>query len=121
MRAVVLAFALVMTVLGAVPVEACCPGGDWNPADGLLTFLSQLQQQIEEILAWIGGVADYSDAAYHSLAPILDRAYSAQVLARRVEALAAGDAQPVSSGSARSCGAPTRDPPAAPRLPTMGH
>ena len=90
MRAVVLAFALVMTVLGAVPAEACCPGGDWNPADRLLTFLSQLQQQIEEILAWIGGVADYSDAAYHSLAPILDRAYSAQVLARRVEALAAG-------------------------------
>lgn len=90
MRAVVLAFALVMTVLGAVPVEACCPGGDWNPADGLLTFLSQLQQQIEEIVAWIGRVADYSDAAYHSLAPILDRAYSAQVLARRVEALAAG-------------------------------
>ncbi len=90
MRAVVLAFALVMTVLGAVPVEACCPGGDWNPADGLLTFLSQLQQQMEEILVWIGRVADYSDAADHSLAPILDRAYSAQVLARRVEALAAG-------------------------------
>ncbi len=90
MRAAVIAFALVMTVLGAVPVEACCPGGDWNPADGLLAFLSQLHQQIEEVIAWIGRVAGDSDAAYHPLAPILDRAYGARVLARRIDALATG-------------------------------
>ncbi len=88
MRGAVVAFVLVLIVLGAVPAEASLPGGSWNTVDGLLIFLSQLHQQIDQILAWIGQVADYSDAAYHSLAPILDRAYSAQVLARRVDALA---------------------------------
>ena len=88
MRDAVIAFVLVMAVLGAVPVEAAAPGGDWNTMDGLLIFLGQLHRQIEEILAWIGRVGDYSDAAHQSLAPILDRAYSAQVLARRIDALA---------------------------------
>lgn len=88
MRGAVVAFALVLTVLGAVPVKASSPGGDWNTEDGLLIFLSQLHRQIDAVLAWIGQVGDYSDAAYNSLAPILDRAFSAQVLARRVDALA---------------------------------
>ncbi|OLC28440.1 MAG: hypothetical protein AUH31_09195 [Armatimonadetes bacterium 13_1_40CM_64_14] len=90
MRGAIVAFALVLTVLGAVPVEASLPGGDWNTEDGLLIFLSQLHRQIDGILAWIAGVADYSEAAFQSLAPIFDRAYSAQVLARRIDGLATG-------------------------------
>src|SRR3989442_12295127 len=90
MRGAIVAFALVLTVLGAVPVEASLPGGDWNTEDGLLIFLSQLHRQIDGILAWMAGDADYSEAAFQSLAPIFDRAYSAQVLARRIDGLPTG-------------------------------
>lgn len=90
MKSAVVAFALVLTVLAAVPADASYPGGDWTTEDELLTFLSQLRRQIDGILAWIGRVADYPDMAFQSLAPILDRTYSAQVLAQRVDALATG-------------------------------
>ena len=88
MRDAVVGFVLIMTILGAVPVEAYSPAGDWNTVDRLPIILRQLHQQIGEILAWIGRVGDYSDAARQSLIPVLDRAYSAQVLARRIDALA---------------------------------
>ena len=90
MRNAVAALVLVMTVLGNVSVDAYSLGGDWNTGSGLLIFLGQLHRQIEEILTWIGQVGDYSAVAGQTLAPILDRLYSAQELARRIDALAAG-------------------------------
>ncbi len=81
---------LLVVALGATPVRAQIPGGDLGGLDALLGFLRQFEQQIEQIFAWMWDVLDYTDAARESLAPILDRAYSAQVLARRIESLAAG-------------------------------
>ncbi len=81
---------LLVVALGAAPVRAQIPGGDFGGFDALLGFLRQFEQQIEQIFAWMWDVLEYTDAARESLAPILDRAYSAQVLARRIESLAAG-------------------------------
>ena len=89
MKTTAIALLLVVT-LAAAPAHAQIPGGDFGSLDELFAFLRQLQQQIEQTFAWMWGVLDYTDAARESLAPILDRMYSAQVLARRVESLAAG-------------------------------
>src|SRR5205809_7343751 len=84
------AIALLLVTMAAAPAHAQIPGGDFGSLDELFAFLRQLQQQIERTFAWMWDVLDYTDAARESLAPILDRMYSAQVLARRVESLAAG-------------------------------
>src|SRR2546426_8299547 len=84
------AIALLLVSLAAAPTHAQIPGGDFGSLDELFGFLRQLQQQIEQTFAWMWDVLDFTDAARESLAPILDRVYSAQVLARRIESLAAG-------------------------------
>ena len=89
MKTTAIALLLVVT-LAAAPAHAQIPGGDFGSLDELFGFLRQLQQQIEQTFAWMWDVLDYTDAARESLAPILDRVYSAQVLARRLESLAAG-------------------------------
>src|SRR5439155_12924555 len=89
MKTTAIALLLVGT-LAAAPAHAQIPGGDFGSLDELFAFLRQLQQQIEQTFAWMWNVLDYTDAARESLAPILDRVYSAQVLARRIESLAAG-------------------------------
>lgn len=81
---------LVILALSPVPAHAQTPGGISGGLDSLLEFLRQLQQQIEQIFGWMWSVIDYTDAARESLAPILDRVYSAQVLAKRIQALATG-------------------------------
>src|SRR5207249_11923896 len=87
MKTTAIALLLVVT-LAAAPAHAQIPGGDFGSLDELFGFLRQLQQQIEQTFAWMWDVLDYTDAARESLAPILDRVYSAQVLARRIELLA---------------------------------
>src|SRR2546428_8691918 len=81
---------LLVGTLAAAPAHAQIPAGDFGSLDELFAFLRQLQEQIEQTFAWMWDVLDYTDAARESLAPILDRVYSAQVLARRIELLAAG-------------------------------
>lgn len=87
MKISVLALLLVVT-LAAAPAQAQVPGGEFGGLDALLGFLRQLEQQVEQIIAWMWEVVDYTDAARESLAPILDRVHSAQVIARRIDALA---------------------------------
>lgn len=89
MKTTAIALLLVVT-LGAAPAQAQMPGGDFGALDELFGFLRQLEQRIEQMVAWMWNVINYTDAARESLAPILDRVYSAQVLARRIESLAAG-------------------------------
>ena len=89
MKTTVIALLIVGT-LAAAPAHAQIPAGDFGSLDELFAFLRQLQEQIEQTFAWMWDVLDYTDAARESLAPILDRVYSAQVLARRIESLAAG-------------------------------
>ena len=89
MKTMAVALLLVGT-LGVTPAHAQIPGGDFGSLDELFAFLRQLQQQIEQAFAWMWDVLDDTDAARESLAPILDRVYSAQVLAHRIESLGAG-------------------------------
>jgi len=81
---------LVVLALAAPPVFAQSVGPGLESLDELLSFLRQLWQQIDQVLEWVWQLTDYADAARESLAPILDRAYSAQVLARRIESLVTG-------------------------------
>jgi len=85
----VIALVLVLA-LAAAPAYPQGLGTDFESLDELFGFLRQLEQQIQQVFEWVWQLTDYTDAARESLAPILDRIYSAQVLARRIEALAAG-------------------------------
>lgn len=87
MKTAAIALLLVVT-LAAAPAQAQVPGGEFGGLDALLGFLRQLEQQVEQIFAWMWDVVDYTDAARESLAPILDRVHSAQVIARRIDSLA---------------------------------
>ena len=81
---------LLAIALGAPPAHAQGLGTDFESLDELFGFLRQLEQQIQQVFEWVWQLTDYTDAARESLAPILDRVYGAQVLARRIESLAAG-------------------------------
>lgn len=87
MKISVLALLMVVT-LAAAPAQAQVASGEFAGLDALLGFLRQLEQQVEQIIAWMWEVVDYTDAARESLAPILDRVHSAQVIARRIDAIA---------------------------------
>lgn len=87
MRDAALAFLLVIT-LAASPAQASSFSDD-SALGELFNFFRLLHRQIEETLAWIGQATDYSDPMREFLVPILDRAYSAQELTRRLDALAA--------------------------------
>lgn len=79
---------LLVLALAAAPAYAQVPSGDFGGLDALLGFLRQIEQQVEQIIARMWEVIDYTDPARESLAPILDRVHSAQVIARRIDALA---------------------------------
>ncbi len=81
---------LLVLALAAPPAFAQSVDPGLESLDDLLSFLRQLWQQIDQVFEWVWQLTDYADTARESLAPILDRAYSAQVLARRIESLIAG-------------------------------
>ncbi len=87
MKTTAIALSLVVT-LSATPAQAHVPGGDLEELNVVLGFLRQLEGQIEQIFVWMGRLDDYANAGRELFAPMLDRAYSAQVLAQRVESLA---------------------------------
>ncbi len=83
------AVCLLVLPLGVAPAHDQIPEPDPG-LDALSAFLRQLEQQIEQLSGWMRALVDSADAEREFLAPILDRAHSAQVLARRIESLAAG-------------------------------
>jgi hypothetical protein len=72
------------SVAGIMPAESIFDGLNW-----LLNFLTQIQQQINQLFGWTQMLLNPMDALREKIAPILDRVYGVQTLATRIQAIIA--------------------------------
>lgn len=84
---------LVLLAIAAAPIAASAgpvviwPGDVFDEEEWLISFVRFVERQVVQVFSWMWSQLDASDTLRERIAPILDRVYAAQILARRIQAI----------------------------------